>query len=48
MHFRVSQEKIISSAEGASTLGGSGGMFPQEILKFSFSKVHILRILREM
>ena len=36
-----------SSAEGASTLGGSEGMLPREILKFSFSTMHILRILRE-
>ena len=28
--------------------GGSGGMLPREILKFSFSKMHILRILREI
>ena len=27
---------------------GSGGMLPREILNFSFSKIHILRILREM
>ena len=32
-----------------STLGGGGseGMLPQEILKFSFSKMHILRIPRD-
>ena len=39
---------LVSNAEGASRLVGSGGMLPREILKFSFSKVHILRILREM
>ena len=27
--------------------GGSGGMLPREILKFSFSKMHILHILTE-
>ena len=27
------------------TVGGSGGMLPREILKFSFSKTHISRIL---
>ena len=32
--FRVGPAKI-----GASTLGGSGGMLPREILKFSFSKI---------
>ena len=48
--FRVSLVKIHggSSAKGASTLGGSGGMLPQKILKFSFSKMHVLRILREI
>ena len=46
--FRVSAAKIVSSAEGASTLGRSGGMRPWEILKFGFSKMHILCILREM
>ena len=45
--FRVSPAQTVSSAEGASRLGGSGGMLPREILKFSFSKTHILRILRE-
>ena len=39
---------IGSSARGASTLGGSGGMLPREFLKFSFSKMHILHILREI
>ena len=34
--------KIGSSARGASTLEGSGGMVPKEILKFSFSKIHII------
>ena len=29
------------NAGGASTLGGSGGVFPREILKFSFSKTHV-------
>ena len=29
-------------------LGGSGGMLPREILKFGFSKMHILRIPREI
>ena len=28
-------------------LGDSGGMLPREILKFSFSKMHIFHILRE-
>ena len=45
--LRICPAEIVSSAEGASMLGGSGGMLPREILKFSFSKVHILRILRE-
>ena len=43
--FRVGPARIGSSAEGASILGGSGGMLPREILKFSFSKMHIWRIL---
>ena len=30
-----------------STLGGSGGMLPRKIVKFSFSKMHISRILWE-
>ena len=38
----------MSSAENASMLGGSGGMLPREILKFSLSKMYILCILREM
>ena len=45
--FRVGPAKIGSNADGASTLGGSGGMHPQKILKFSFSKMRIWRILRE-
>ena len=45
--FRVGPAKIGWSAEGTSKLGGSGGMLPREILKFSFSKIHIWRILRE-
>ena len=45
--FRVGLAKIGWSAEGASKLGGSGSMLPWEILKFSFSKMHIWRILRE-
>ena len=43
----VSLAKMGSSAEGANTLGRSGGMLRQEVLKFSFSKMHIWRILRE-
>ena len=39
--FRVGPAKIGPSAEGTSTLGGSGGMLPREILKVSFSKIHI-------
>ena len=42
------QRKLIrvGAAEmGVSTLGGSGGMLSREILKFSFSKTHISRIL---
>ena len=34
-----------SSTGGASAVGGSGGMLPREILKFSFSKTHIWRNL---
>ena len=45
--FRVAPAKIGSSTEGTGTLGGSGGMLAQEVLKFSFSKMHIWRILRE-
>ena len=45
--YRVGPTKIGSSAEGAGTLEGSGGMLPRENLKFSFSKIHIWRILRE-
>ena len=43
----VSMAKIVSSAEGAITLGGTGDMLPGEILKFSFSKMQVWRILRE-
>ena len=43
-----SAAKIVSSAGGVSTLGGSGGILPRKILKFGFSKMHILCILREM
>ena len=39
--YRVDPTKIGSSAKGAGTLEGSGGMLPREILKFSFSKIHI-------
>ena len=45
--FRVGPAKIGWTAEGASKLGGSGGMLSREILKFSFFKMHIWRILRE-
>ena len=45
--YRVDPTKIGSSAKGAGTLEGSGGMPPREILKFSFSKIHIWHILRE-
>ena len=45
--FRVSPAQIVSRAEGASRLGGSRGMVPREIFKFSFSKIYIWRILRE-
>ena len=45
--YRVDPTKIGSSAKGAGTLEGFGGMVPREILKFSFSKIHIWRILRE-
>ena len=45
--FRIGPAKIKSSAESASTLGGSGGMLPRKILKFIFSKMCIWRILRE-
>ena len=40
--LRVGPAKIESNANGASTLGGPG-----EILKFSFSNIHIWRILGE-
>ena len=43
--FRVGPAEIGPSAEGASKVGGSGDMLPGEILKISFSKTHILRIL---
>ena len=42
------QRKLIrvGAAEmGVNTLGGSGGMLARKILKFSFSKTHISRIL---
>ena len=45
--YRVDPTKIGSSAKGAVTLEGSGGMLPREILKFSISKIHIWHILRE-
>ena len=49
--FRVGPAKIDWTAKGASKLegggGGGGGMLPWEILKVSFSKMHIWRILRE-
>ena len=45
--FRVGPAKIGWSDEGASTAGGSGGMLPREILKFTFSKIRIWRILKE-
>ena len=41
--FRVGPAKIGSSAEGATTLGGSGGIVRREILKINFSKMHIWR-----
>ena len=45
--FRVDPAERGSSIGGANTLGGSGGMLPREILKFSFSKTHIWRNLWE-
>ena len=45
--YRVDPTKIASGAKGVGTLEGSGGMLPREIFKFSFSKIHIWRILRE-
>ena len=45
--FRVGPAKIGSSTDGASRVGEYWGMVPQEILKFSFSKTHIWRILCE-
>ena len=45
--FRVDPTEIGSSAKGVSTLGGSGGMLLQGILKFSFFRMHIWLILRE-
>ena len=45
--YRVDPTKIRSSAKGARTLEGSGGMLPRGILKFSFSKIYIWHILRE-
>ena len=46
--FRVGLAKVGSSADGAS-IGprGSGGMYPRKHLKFSFSRMHIWRIIRE-
>ena len=44
---RLKWFRIEWRAEGASTLGRSGGMLPREILRFNFSKMHIWRILRE-
>ena len=44
---RVSPAKAGSRAEDASTLRESGDMLPREVLKLSFSKMHILHILRE-
>ena len=41
------QFRVGAARMGASTLGGFGGMLPWEILKFSFSKMHISRILWE-
>ena len=46
--FRVTPVKIVSSAEGASTLGAFGDMLPWEVLKFGFSKMHILRVISEI
>ena len=40
--FIVDPAERGSSIGGVSTLGGSGGMLPREILKFGFSKTHIL------
>ena len=45
--YRVDPTKIGLSAKGAGTVEGSGGMLPREILKCSFSKIHIWHILRE-
>ena len=45
--FRVGLAKIGLSGESASILEASGGTLPREILKFSFSKIYIGRILRE-
>ena len=45
--FRVGPAKIVWSTKGASTLEGSGGVFPWEIFNFSFSKILICHILGE-
>ena len=45
--FRVDPAIVGSCVERAITLGRSWDMFSREILKFSFSKVHIWCILRE-
>ena len=45
--FIVDPAERGSSIGGVSTLGGSGGMLPREILKFGFSKTHIWRNLWE-
>ena len=49
VHVRVRGTKVGWSAEGKNALGGfgPGGMLPLETLQFSFSKMHILHILRE-
>ena len=39
------QFRVGAAEMGANTLEESGGMLPREILKFSFSKTHISRIL---
>ena len=45
--FRVGPAKRGLNADSVSILERSGGMHSQKILKFSFSKMHIWRILRE-
>ena len=45
--FRVGPAIIGSCVERASRLERSGGMVPREILKFSFSKMHIWCTLGE-